>query len=593
MRVQASAASPSAIAGATAARRLADVARADDIFFAPGPSRTMDHGGPPGRRPENRPRGDLSRWRRVERGVCAPHAADVGSRGDGARDGVQAASSGPNTSGLKGPRRPRGLPDPVSLSAYVRGDRGRYAHVLRNDHAAVTNQMPRDDRPHASAAMRGIASASARDAEECRPCRQSIVPRRPAGRVRGAQLASANHHRRGHRRWPAATRLAPDQVIVFARRAPGGERRRRSDAEYSPAAVHRGLQKGERRPGPRRCSEEAPSAATLLGDPHGEELLLCWHPPRPKTQTREDVESRHRRCVPETTHVVIGLAASRRSLSRRRPSVACAYAYLRTLRCFLRVFSVDIALFLPRRFRASISDRTTPRSLGFFFGGAARAAARLDDPRHRRPNLRLQSSSSTPHADPRAFSAAAAISASRPSSPRSDGRSRPRPRRRARRAALTAARPTLAFAFDAVIAPSTFPALRATIACRKRTLRPRASRDARGGDASSCARGDPSSISLCVSLSTKRRAVLLHQRAFSSIGSLSPSSGSSRGSSPAARRASANASSAPRSAAPRSPRSSTHPPTDFSSVERGRRAHLRRRRLGVSRAWRERTPAHG
>ena len=59
-----------------------------------------------------------------------------------------------------------GFPIPgVDLYA-VRGDRGRYA-VLRNDHAAVTNQMQRAMTDlHASAgALRGAASAPARPAE--------------------------------------------------------------------------------------------------------------------------------------------------------------------------------------------------------------------------------------------------------------------------------------------------------------------------------------------------------------------------------------------------------------------------------------------
>jgi len=128
----------------------------------------MDHRGPPPLRPENRPR--------------VPFAMDSSSAAS--RDRIKAlyasreamehemASiaqrlSGPGMPGLKGPLVDReGFPIPgVDLYA-VRGDRGRYA-VLRNDHAAVTDQIQRAMTDlHASAgALRGAASAPARPAE--------------------------------------------------------------------------------------------------------------------------------------------------------------------------------------------------------------------------------------------------------------------------------------------------------------------------------------------------------------------------------------------------------------------------------------------
>ena len=163
--------------------------------------------------------------------------------------------SGPGMPGLKGPLVDReGFPIPgVDLYA-VRGDRGRYA-VLRNDHAAVTNQMQRAMTDlHASAgALRGARPPRA-SRRECRPCRR-IVPRRPLGRVRGAsaERQTLRHHRRGHRRFPSRgwPRRGRSGHLLRGRRRPGGGR---GDPLESP----RRSPQTKTDPCPRWCSEEAP-----------------------------------------------------------------------------------------------------------------------------------------------------------------------------------------------------------------------------------------------------------------------------------------------------------------------------------------------
>ena len=255
----------------------------------------MDHRGPPPLRPENRPR--------------VPFAMDSSSAAS--RDRIKAlyasreamehemASiaqrlSGPGLRGLKGPLVDReGFPIPgVDLYA-VRGDRGRYA-VLRNDHAAVTDQIQRAMTDlHASAgALRGAASAPARPAESADravgssrddPSGASAAP--PPNAKPFAIIDEVTDGSPAHE----AGLVVGDQVIFFA-----GVDARTGSGDPLPR-VAAALAANENRPRVGACAQKRRQDGSI-GDPEtlgGSRTVGVPH--APKDVTREDVESRHRR----------------------------------------------------------------------------------------------------------------------------------------------------------------------------------------------------------------------------------------------------------------------------------------------------------
>ena len=288
---------------------------------------------------------------------------------------------------------------------------------------------------------------------------------------------------------------------------------------------------------------------------------------------------------------VVDLYALADARARRR-LFSPAYAYLRTLRCFLRVFSVDIALFFFLGVSASISDLVVPVAALLLLPFAKSAGPQRNSRRSAGSSPQpppLQSSSPLRRGPARAFSAAAAGRRVRSTTGLStrfedapDARGSPTRRSPAAPGVRRRRLPRLSHVTRHHLLQATG------------TLRPGSVRDARGGDVVVLGRRRPCRVllfRLCVSLSTKRRTSSTIARSSSSISSSSPSSGSSRGSSPAACRASANASSAPGRRRLGSPRSSTHPPgPDFSSVAGGVRDL---RRVSAERQTRADTRAHG
>ena len=288
--------------------------------------------------------------------------------------------------------------------------------------------------------------------------------------------------------------------------------------------------------------------------------------------------------------------ASRRPLraaptrAARRRLFSPAYAYLRTLRCFLRVFSVDIALFFFLGVSASISASSSPlprfllllRFRLYDIPSAFSSTIRgIVAPTSASPVVVVH----TPRGPARVLQPPPP-SARRVRSPLRRALSTREPRRRARRPFSPLVVPRRVRVRRRVRLPRLSHVTRHHLLQETRTLRPGFVRDARGGDVVVLARESESFFfsSLCQPFDLSACTSSTIARSSSSISSSSPSSGSSRGSSPAARRASANASSAPRSAAPRSPRSSTHPLDRFFVRPTWvyRQAHLRRC-LGVSR----------
>ena len=135
---------------------------------------------------------------------------------------------------------------------------------------------------------------------------------------------------------------------------------------------------------------------------------------------------------------------------------------------FARLLRRHRPLLLPRRFpRPSPHRRPRRVSSSSSVSGSRIPPRRLRRSAGSSPQPPpLQSSSSTPHADPRAFSAAAAISASRPVATPT-GALDPRTSTTRTTPVLAAVSSPAAFAFDAVFASLDFPTLRATISCRK------------------------------------------------------------------------------------------------------------------------------